>query len=53
MAADGSLPYSKEPSTGPYPEPDRSSPYHPTLYLSTIHFNIVRPLKTSLYLPLL
>jgi hypothetical protein len=27
----GSSPCSQEPSTGPYPEPDRSSPYHPIL----------------------
>jgi hypothetical protein len=23
------LPYSQEPSSGPYPEPDKSSPYQP------------------------
>jgi hypothetical protein len=28
-----SLPCSQEPSTGPYPEPDRSNPYHPILPL--------------------
>jgi hypothetical protein len=31
---EGSLPCSQEPSTGPYPEPDQSGPYH----LSKIHF---------------
>jgi hypothetical protein len=30
---EGSLPYSQEPSTGPYPEPDRSDLYHPILSL--------------------
>jgi hypothetical protein len=29
MEPEGSLPYSQEPSTGPYPEPDKSNPYHP------------------------
>jgi hypothetical protein len=28
---EGSLPCSQEPSGGPYPEPDRSSNYHPSL----------------------
>jgi hypothetical protein len=33
MEPEGSLSCSQEPSTGPYPEPDRSSPYHPILSL--------------------
>jgi hypothetical protein len=33
MEPEGSLSRSQEPSTGPYPEPDRSNPYHPTLSL--------------------
>jgi hypothetical protein len=42
MEPEGSLPCSQEPSNGPYPEPDRSSPYDliPS-YLSKIHFNIM------------
>jgi hypothetical protein len=36
---ESSSPCSQEPSTGPYPEPVRSSPYHPILSLSKIHFN--------------
>jgi hypothetical protein len=39
MEPEGSLPRSQVPSTGRYPEPDRSNPYH--LILSKIHFNIV------------
>jgi hypothetical protein len=31
---EGSSPCSQEPSTGPYPEPDPSSSYHPILSLS-------------------
>jgi hypothetical protein len=41
MEPEGSLPCSQEPSTGPYPEPDQSSPYHHIL--STIHFNTIHP----------
>jgi hypothetical protein len=33
MEPEGSLPCSQEPSTGHYPRPDRSSPYHPILSL--------------------
>jgi hypothetical protein len=41
---EGSSPCSQELSIGPYPEPVRSSPYHPILsYLSKIYFNIVHP----------
>jgi hypothetical protein len=31
MESEDSLPCSQEPSTGPYPEPDQSKPYHPML----------------------
>jgi hypothetical protein len=32
MVLEGSLPRSQEPATGPYPEPDASSPHIPTLF---------------------
>jgi hypothetical protein len=34
MEPEGSLPCSQEPSTGPYLEQGKSSPYHPILFLS-------------------
>jgi hypothetical protein len=33
MEPEGSLPYSQDHSTGPYTEPDQSSPYYPILSL--------------------
>jgi hypothetical protein len=39
MESEGSLPRSKEPSTGPYSEPDQCSLYHPIL--PKTHFNII------------
>jgi hypothetical protein len=32
MEPEGSLPCSQGPATGPYPEPDSSSPYPPTRF---------------------
>jgi hypothetical protein len=46
MEPEVSLPCSKEPSSGPYPEPDQFSPYHTIPY--NIHFNINLP-STSRY----
>jgi hypothetical protein len=40
MEPEGSLPYSQDPSTGPYPEPDQSSPSHPT---PKNHLSIILP----------
>jgi hypothetical protein len=42
MEPEGSLPCLQGPSTGPYPEPDQSSPYHP-IQLSKIHSYIILP----------
>jgi hypothetical protein len=33
METESSLPFSQQPPTGPYPEPDESSPYHQNLPL--------------------
>jgi hypothetical protein len=42
MKPEGSSPYTQQPATCPYPEPDRSSPCPPS-NLSTSHFNIILP----------
>jgi hypothetical protein len=50
MEPGGSLPCSKEPSTGPYPEPDQSNPYHPILNNCLLFFSLgvrLSPLVTA------
>jgi hypothetical protein len=42
MDPEGSLSYSKQPATGPYPKPDESIPHSPH-YFSKIHANIILP----------
>jgi hypothetical protein len=44
MELEGSLPCLQGPSTGPYPEPDESSPYH-SIRISKIHFSLISYLK--------
>jgi hypothetical protein len=41
METEGSLPYSQETTTGPYPEPDAISPHLPTHPFPKIYFNII------------
>jgi hypothetical protein len=33
MEPEVSVTGSQEPSTGPYPEPDQSNPYHPIIFI--------------------
>jgi hypothetical protein len=42
MELEGSLPHSQQPATCPYPEPDKSNPHLPSLFLK-IYFNIIVP----------
>jgi hypothetical protein len=48
MQHEGSLLYSQEPSTGPYRQPDQSSPYHPTISIRAI---LILPNHLHLRLP--
>jgi hypothetical protein len=41
MEPEGSSPYTQEPTTCPYPEPDQCSLCPPPPNLSKIHFNII------------
>jgi hypothetical protein len=43
MEPEGSSPHSQQPSTCPYPEPDRSSLCPHPAHFSKIHFNIIFP----------
>jgi hypothetical protein len=43
MEPEGSSPYTQEPATCPYSEPDQSSLRPPPPKLSKIHFNIILP----------
>jgi hypothetical protein len=36
MEPEDLFPCSQEPSTGPYSEPDQSSPYHPIIFLQDL-----------------
>jgi hypothetical protein len=49
LEPEGSLSCSQEPSTGPYPEPDQSSPYYPTL--SLLRSNLIFSTHLRLCLP--
>jgi hypothetical protein len=49
MQSEGSLPCSQQPSTGPYPKPDQTSPYHPVL--SLLRFILVLSTHPCLGLP--
>jgi hypothetical protein len=40
MEPEGSLPPSQEPSTGPYPEPDRSNPHQKNLHSSVKYLEL-------------
>jgi hypothetical protein len=42
MEPEGLSPYTQEPATCPYPEPDQPSPCPPS-NLSQVHFNIILP----------
>jgi hypothetical protein len=50
MELEGSLPCSQEPSTGPYPEPDQSNPYHPILSLLIFFTHLRIGLPSGLFL---
>jgi hypothetical protein len=43
MEPEGSSPYTQEPASCPYPEPDQSSLRPPPTNFSKIHFNIILP----------
>jgi hypothetical protein len=50
MEPEGLSPYTQEPATCPYPEPDQSS-LHPPPNVSKIHFNIIIIIIINIILP--
>jgi hypothetical protein len=51
MESEGTLPCSQESSTGPCPEPDQSTPYHPILSLQDLilaYFAYLKKIKVGL-----
>jgi hypothetical protein len=49
MEPEGSLSCSQELSTGPYPEPDHSNPYHPTLSILILSTHLCLHLPSGLF----
>jgi hypothetical protein len=49
MEPEGSLPCSQEPSTGSYPEPNQSSPYHPNLSILILSTHLRLGLPSGLF----
>jgi hypothetical protein len=47
MKSEGLLPYSQDPITRPYPEPDESSPQQSTSYSFKFYFNFITPSTLS------
>jgi hypothetical protein len=47
MEPEGSLAWSKEPSSGTYPEPDESSPRHPVPFLYLLSTFIIDIITTN------
>jgi len=43
MEPEGSLPISQQPATGPYPQPEVSSPHLTTIFTLNIDSNIIIP----------
>jgi hypothetical protein len=49
MEPDASLPLSQDPTTGPYPEPDETSPHFPLRYILTLPFHLSLSFPSGLF----
>jgi hypothetical protein len=52
MKPEGSLPWSQDPATGPYPESDESSPHHHTVFIYLFIYSFILMLFCHLHLAL-